>query len=134
VDMNAFQWIELVRKSGVVSGDALAPWVDRCKETVDACSIASIMVDAQLLTAWQAKLLLMGKWKGFVVDHYCQLDQLEADNARGTRTRLATDKDTGSRVILEIIDPSRARTKRGEAVLCSPQGDVASNRSPRPVL
>jgi len=112
-DMNAAGWIELVHKSGIVPAEALLPWSEGCSESVDVHSIAAMMVEAQLLTAWQADLLLRGKWKGFLVDHYCLLNQLERDDSRGTRTFSAVDKDTGSHVILEIVHPSRARAKDG---------------------
>lgn len=111
--MNSSRWIELVRKSCVVNADTLLLWEDRCNETIDARSMASMMVDAQVLTAWQADLLLRNKWKGFFVDHYCLLDHLETDNTRGTKIFAAVDKDTGSHVILEIVPPSRAQTKDG---------------------
>ena len=119
--MDSSRWIELVRKSGVVCEDALSSWTDRCNETLDACSLASMMVDAQLLTAWQAELLLMGKWKGFFVDRYCLLEHLETDSARNTKTFSAVDKDTGNRVILEIA--WRALTKDGKFFYVVRSGD-----------
>ncbi|MGN6544367.1 MAG: hypothetical protein ACTHK7_04920 [Aureliella sp.] len=111
--MNSSRWIDLVRKSGVVTTHALLPWTDRCGETIDARCVASLMMNAGLLTAWQADLLLRGKWKGFFVDRYCLLNHLGTDNVRGTKTFSALDRDSGARVILEIVPPSRARTKDG---------------------
>ena len=104
-------WIDTVRKSGLLDADALATWTKRCMNEVEAETVARSMVKAGVLSNWHIDLLLRGKWKGFFIDHYCLWDLMESDDSRGIHIFNAIDRRTGTRVVMEVVPPKRARTK-----------------------
>ena len=69
--------LEFVRKSGVVPGEKLDRFVaDQPELPSDPTKSASLLVQKKLLTAFQAKLLLVGRYKGFRLGAYLLQDQL----------------------------------------------------------
>ena len=75
--MTKDDWIEIVRKSGLLDAKALAKWTKWCMNEVEAGAVARSMIEAGVLSNWHIDLLLQGKWKGFFVDQYCLWDVTE---------------------------------------------------------
>ncbi len=69
------QFIDLVRKSGLVDEAALQQILDD-QEPADSQRAAERMVTAGVLTRFQAKMLLTGRSKGLVLGPYRILDQI----------------------------------------------------------
>ena len=68
---------EFIRKSGVISKDRLERFVaDHPALSTDPIQAANRLVQLQLLTAFQAKLLLVGRYRGFRLGAYLLQDQL----------------------------------------------------------
>jgi len=71
--------VELVRKSELVSDDVLANFLTRSGPLPPtAPDTATRMVQSGLLTPFQAKLILQGKYRGFRIGPYKILDRLGA--------------------------------------------------------
>ena len=69
--------IEFIRKSGVVPADALDRFVADQPDLSDNPSrAAGLLVQSKVLTTFQAKLLLAGRYKGFRLGSYLLRDQL----------------------------------------------------------
>ena len=67
----------LLRKSGVVPAEALDRFLaDRPDLSQDPIRAAGLLVQAKVLTTFQAKLLLAGRYKGFRLGSYLLRDQL----------------------------------------------------------
>ena len=106
--MTAADWYELVARSGLVDGEQFGSWRNRRHEQgVDAAAIAERMVADGLLTQWQSRKLLAGKWRGFTIDHYRLTDFESVDEAKQVSRFRATDMRTGGEVILEVVPRSR---------------------------
>src|SRR5262245_13759863 len=67
--MNADEFLDLVRRSGLVESDrlsrAVSPMADEASTPLTAERVAEFLVESGVLTCWQAAKLLEGKWKGF---------------------------------------------------------------------
>jgi serine/threonine protein kinase len=81
--MSQSKFLDLVKRSGLVEEDRLAQFLAKAvsehgKETVlnDQQHLADLMIEARLLTRWQADKLLAGKHKGFRLGKYKLLDQI----------------------------------------------------------
>lgn len=72
--MTALEFLELVRRSQLVDAEALHQLL---KLPNDGDAIAVLMIQAGLLTEWQADKLLAGKFKGFLLGDYTILDHHE---------------------------------------------------------
>lgn len=77
------QLARLARKSKLVERNDLAEALSRFSEqNKDAEgrpeALALHLISRQLLTAWQAKMLLQGRWQGFILGKYKLLDQIGA--------------------------------------------------------
>ena len=103
--------LELIGKSGLLEAAVVRRWKEQCTGDSTAQTIASAMVDAGVLTDWHTGLLLHGKWKGFFVDQYCLWKLVETDTDRGIQVYNVVDRQTGLRLIMELVPPQRARTK-----------------------
>ena len=69
--------LELLRKSGVLKPDTLEKYfADTPSPSDEPKTIVSRMVQAKLLTQFQAKLFLAGRYKGFRLGPYILLEQL----------------------------------------------------------
>ena len=67
---------EFIRKSGVISKDRLDRFIADHPALTDPIQTANRLVQLQLLTAFQAKLLLVGRYRGFRLGAYLLQDQL----------------------------------------------------------
>lgn len=78
--LTAEEFVTLVRNSQLVEGPALDDWValqrDEAGSLPQPDLLARRMVESELLTAWQARKLLQGKYKGFILGRYKLLDQI----------------------------------------------------------
>jgi serine/threonine protein kinase len=76
----ATEFLELVRKSGVVDDKALDAYLERLHEVGPVperpVELARLLVRDKLLTVFQAERLLEGKWRRFVIGKYKLLDRL----------------------------------------------------------
>jgi eukaryotic-like serine/threonine-protein kinase len=73
--------LDLVKKSGLVDDEQLAPAVERFQrehpaEVDDGGRLADYLVDCGLLTRWQCDKLATGKYKGFFLGKYKLLQHL----------------------------------------------------------
>jgi len=73
--LNVDQFLDLVERSGLVEADQLQAAVDRFRRSAgdqadDADAVAKSLVEAQLLTGWQAENILKGRHKGFFLKKY----------------------------------------------------------------
>ena len=91
----------LVSKSGLVEAARLEEFLRDHELHAGAVEAADRLVAAGLLTAFQAQLLLQGKWRGFHVGYYRVLQPL----ARGGMGRVYLAKD--SRVSGATLEPVR---------------------------
>lgn len=105
------EWIELVRKSGLLRTEIIETWAAQLTGELRAGEVAKLMVAAGVLSDWQVELLMRGKWKGFLVDRYRLWNLIESDDSRGIQVYTAVDRESGADVMLEIVPPSVARTK-----------------------
>jgi len=61
-------FLDLVRQSGIVSEDQLAQYLGEIGDPTQAPSqVAAVLIKRGLLTNFQARLLLAGKFRGFRV-------------------------------------------------------------------
>jgi eukaryotic-like serine/threonine-protein kinase len=80
--MTADAFLELVRKSGLVEGEALGRILAELQSTAGDAALADTdfvskkLVDAGLLTRWQCDRILEGRHKGFFLKKYKLLDLL----------------------------------------------------------
>ena len=69
--------LDFVRRSGVVGADQLNRFVaGQPNLPTDPTQSANLLVQKKILTAFQAKLLLAGRYKGFRLGAYLLQDQL----------------------------------------------------------
>ena len=77
----AKDFLEMLRRSGLVEAERLVQIVDECKrkhggKLPNAGVIADVMVDAKLLTRWHCEKMLEKKYKGFFLGKYKLLGHL----------------------------------------------------------
>ncbi|MGL4553926.1 MAG: serine/threonine protein kinase, partial [Gemmataceae bacterium] len=76
------EFLDLVKKSGVVDEKRLAGHLDRGRTagTVppDPLGLATQLVEEGVLTRFQAEQLLQGKWRRFMIGKYKVLERLGA--------------------------------------------------------
>src|SRR5208282_4615502 len=74
------EFLELVRKSGVVEQERLDAFVRGLRDgpglPADPKKLAGIMVRDGLLTYFQSGQFLLGKWRGFTIGKYKVLEKL----------------------------------------------------------
>jgi serine/threonine protein kinase len=79
---NANEFLEVIRRSGLVEERRLADYLDRLRRysslTNESKLLAENMVHDGLLTYFQAEQLLQGKWKRFSIGHFKVLERLGA--------------------------------------------------------
>src|SRR5262245_23651472 len=77
---SADEFLELLRKSGVLEEKRLAAYLDQVRATgplpADPPKLAGLMVRDGVLTHFQAEQLLLGKWRRFTVGKYKVLERL----------------------------------------------------------
>ena len=102
--VNAF--CKILIASGLVSSDGLAPLVrdykTACPDTSSQCKqgFSDFLVSRGVITQWQAEKLLVGRYKGFVIDSYLLLDRVCICDDFTTFSALDTVRQ--QRVLLDI--------------------------------
>ena len=71
--MTSIQFLDLLRRSQLVDDDELRNFLQLPS---DADQLAAAIVEAGLITPWQAEKLLSGKFKGFMLGDYTILRRL----------------------------------------------------------
>jgi serine/threonine-protein kinase len=101
--MTALEFLELVRRSQLVDAEALHQLL---KLPNDGDAIAVLMIQAGLLTEWQADKLLAGKFKGFLLGDYTILDHHEKTAV--SQNYLAEHTQEKHKVVLAVAPPNGA--------------------------
>jgi serine/threonine protein kinase len=73
---NSTQFLQCVRKSGLVEAEALAQALGSEAEFLDTEEITALLITKQLLTPFQTKMLRTGVHKGLIVGPYKILEQI----------------------------------------------------------
>jgi len=77
-DISHHQFITLLKKSNVIDAKKLQPWLDRSTKIESARKLAKSLVQQELLTTWQAKFLLSGRYR-LRIGNYFLLSRLRRD-------------------------------------------------------
>ena len=94
------QFIALLKKSNVVEAKKLQPWLDQSTKIESARKLAKSLVQQELLTTWQAKFLLSGRYR-LRIGNYFLLSRLQRDDL-GARY-LAIHANLNRKVELQIF-------------------------------
>lgn len=82
--MTTNEFIDLIARSGLAEASQVedarssTPEGQRLISYVDAELLSNTLITTGVLTRWQAKMLLEGKWKGFFLGEYKLLEFLQA--------------------------------------------------------
>ncbi len=99
-DITHHQFITLLKKSNVIAEKKLQPWLERTAKIESARKLAKSLVEADLLTTWQAKFLLSGRYR-LRIGNYFLLSRLHRDEL-GARY-LAINASLNRKVELQIF-------------------------------
>ncbi|VTS02852.1 serine threonine protein kinase : Putative serine/threonine protein kinase (Fragment) OS=Gemmata sp. Wa1-1 PE=3 SV=1: Pkinase [Gemmata massiliana] len=103
---SASEFLEFVRRSGVVEADLLTAYVRSTNLPTEAAECAAQLVRDGVLTHFQADRLRQGKWRGFVIsEKYRLLEQIGAGGMGAVF--LALHLRMGSLVALKMLAPER---------------------------
>ena len=105
--------LDILRRSKLVAESRLAPFAARPDLVADAAALAAALIAAGLLTPFQAKLLLAGKYRGLVLGSYRILDQI-GRGGMGT-VYLAEHASLQRKVAVKVLAGHQATTDRGTA-------------------
>src|SRR3954447_13409467 len=104
-------FLDLVRKSGVVEEKRLAAYLDRLRNgpglPPDPNQMARLMVADGLLTHFQQEQLSQGKWKRFIIGKYKVLERL-GSGGMGT-VYLCEHQLMRRRVAVKVLPTARAQ-------------------------
>src|SRR6516162_8032094 len=72
------EFLDLVRKSGLVNPDQIDKFQGQVNADDEAApkKLATLFINAGLLTQFQAEQFLLGKWRGFTIGKYKVLERL----------------------------------------------------------
>lgn len=99
-DISHHQFVALLKKSKVVDPKKLQPWLEKTKKIENARKLAKSLVQQKLLTTWQAKFLLSGRYR-LRIGNYFLLSRLRRDEL-GARY-LAVHSSLKRKVELQIF-------------------------------
>jgi serine/threonine protein kinase len=105
-------FLDLVRKSGVVEQDALEGYIQGLRESGKLppvpAQLAGTLVRDGILTQFQARQFLLGKWRGLIINgKYHVLEHLGSGGMGSVF--LCEHKAMRRRVALKLLPPSQAR-------------------------
>ena len=100
--------LDIVRRSGLVAAGRLAEFAAQPGLVADAAALAAALIAAGLLTPFQAKLLLAGKYRGLVLGSYKILDQI-GRGGMGT-VYLAEHTSLRRKVAVKVLAGQQATT------------------------
>jgi serine/threonine protein kinase len=101
------EFLDGVRKSGMVPEPLLASCLKQCQQTDDPKAVAEALVQRGLLTQFQSQQLLMGKSRGFNIGKYKILERIGAGGM--ALVYLCEDPDKQSRVAVKVLPNSHAQ-------------------------
>ena len=99
-DISHHQFIALLKKSNVIEPKKLQPWLDKTTKIESGRKLAKSLVQEGLLTTWQAKFLLSGRYR-LRIGNYFLLSRLQRDEL-GARY-LAIHASLARKVELQIF-------------------------------
>ncbi len=108
---NVDTFLDLVRRSGLVEKDQLDAALSELTQKIgqpapaDADQIATHLIEAGLITRWQAERLLDGRYRGFFLGKYKLLDELGSGGM--SRVYLAEHVLMQRRVAIKVLPASR---------------------------
>jgi serine/threonine protein kinase len=99
-----------LRESGLLANGQVGPVLRRLPSDARACTVASALVEAGLLTRFQADHLLTGRVRGFLLGPYRILEQI----GRGGMGRVyrAEHRTMGRQVAVKVLAPSVVQSDR----------------------
>ena len=106
--------LDLVRRSELVPPKKLDPFVEKLRERAggwpkDQEALAKLLIEADLLTKWQADKLLAGKHRGFRLKQYKLLDQIGKGGM--SHVYLAEHMVMERRVALKVLPKQRVKDR-----------------------
>lgn len=101
------KFLDLVQQSGLVDGTALASYREQTAER-DSTDLAAALIRAGLLTNFQAKHLLSGRYRGLILGHYKLLDQI-GKGGMGT-VYLAEHKTLKRKAAVKVLAVDQTKT------------------------
>ena len=111
VPSSATDLFELLHKTGLFKPDVLNDKLGECEFPPDAAGAAAVLVRAGLLTQFQTRLLLAGKYRGFKLGTYHIRDQV-GRGGMGT-VYLAEHATLRRKVALKVLTADGAGQKAG---------------------
>ncbi len=108
---NVDTFLDLVQRSGLVEKDQLDAALSELTQQIgqpapaDADQIATHLIEAGLITRWQAERLLDGRYRGFFLGKYKLLDELGSGGM--SRVYLAEHVLMQRRVAIKVLPASR---------------------------
>ncbi len=110
VPASTVELLDLVRKSGICPADALDQQLQQSPElSEDPMQTAALLVKRGVLTAFQAKLLLSGRYRGFRLGSYVIRDQI-GQGGMGA-VYLAEHETLRRRVAIKVLSPNDGMNK-----------------------
>src|SRR5262245_63985275 len=104
------EFIDLVRKSGVVDDKRLDPFLQHVRSSSampdKAERLASQMVQESLLTHFQAEQIMLGKWRRFTIGKYKVLERLGSGGMGSVY--LCEHKFMRRRVAVKVLPAAKA--------------------------
>jgi serine/threonine protein kinase len=105
------EFLALIRKSGIVDSPRLETFLEEHPQNGQTPrALATALIQAGLVTSFQAERLLQGKARGFLLGTYRILDRLSSGS--GNQVFLAEDQTMGRRVALKVLSLQSAQDPR----------------------
>jgi serine/threonine protein kinase len=103
-------FLDLARKSGLVSDEAIQKFEQNSPETLgDPTAISAAMIRQGLITTFQSKVLLSGKYRGFILGPYKVLEPI-GKGGMG-RIFLAEHTSLQRRVAIKVLQAEKSKNQ-----------------------